>query len=214
MPTIVIDPGHGGADNGVVGQNGVTEKYLAMDLAQRIADHLRGRYRVRLTRTSDIGMSLDERPGMANNERAAAFISLHAGGSLDRTLAGATLFYYTGGYDPAAPAKETAAASYRPWRDVQKPHRPASTALANRIKARLDAPPAVSPAVVADGPLRVLMGADMPAVVIEVGYITNPVEEKRLADDAYLDAMSRRIAQGIDDFFNIKDTISTTNLSE
>lgn len=214
---VVIDPGHGGADTGAVGQNGVTEKHLALDLANRIASHLRGRFRIELTRTSDVGMTIDERPGRANHENADAFVSLHAGASLNRTTEGITLIYYTGNFSLGQASSETAQAPLaipagKPWRQTQIPHRAASSALAHRIKTRLDAPPAPSPVTVVDAPVRVLMGADMPAVIIEVGYLTNPVEEKRLMDSSQLTALAMRISQGIDDFFNTMDTISASDL--
>ncbi|MFH1982513.1 MAG: N-acetylmuramoyl-L-alanine amidase [Pseudomonadota bacterium] len=216
---VVIDPGHGGAESGVTGPDGVMEKYLALDLAERIANHLRNRYRVVLTRTSDVGVAIDDRAGRANNENADAFVSLHVGGSLSRTVEGITIYYYTGLYTsapeppPSNAAPGTAPAS-QSWRRMQIPHRAASSALANRIKVRLDAPPPPAPVTVTDAPVRVLMGAGMPAVVIEVGYLTNPREEKRLMDSAHLSSLAMRISQGIDDFFNKIDAISTTDLKE
>ncbi len=218
---VVVDAGHGGAAAGVTGEAGLSEKRLTHDLAQRIATRLRNRYRVVFTRTSDVNVDIEDRTGVANNEKANAFISLHAGGSVDRTVEGVTLFHYTAGFsdvtDPPPPAKltDTVPAATQPWQRVQVAHRAASSVLAHRIKTRLEAPPAPSSAVsVIDAPVRVLMGADMPAVVIEVGYLTNPLEEKRLMDDDHRASLARRIAQGIDDFFNTRDMISSTNLNE
>jgi len=216
---VVVDPGHGGATPGVTGEAGLSEKQLTHDLAQLIAAQLRNRYRVVFTRTSDVNVAIEDRTGLANNEKATAFISLHAGGSINRTVEGITLFYYTGGFSDvgaslsAAKLTDTVPAT-QPWQRVQIAHRAASSVLAHRIKTRLEAPPAPSAISVTDAPLRVLMGADMPAVVIEVGYLTNPLEEKRLMDDSHRSSLARRIAQGIDDFFNTTDTISSTDLNE
>lgn len=214
---VMIDAGHGGADTGAVGQNGLTEKQLTLDLANRIAAHLRGRYRVEFTRSSDVGMPIDERPGRANHKNADVFVSLHAGASQNRTTEGITLFYYAGNFRLGPVPSNTASGPLtfpagKPWRQVQIPHRAASSALAHRIKTRLDAPPAPSPVTVVDAPVRVLMGADMPAVIVEVGYLTNPREEKRLMDGNQLTSLAARISQGIDDFFNTTDTISASDL--
>ena len=217
---IVIDPGHGGASTGVKGSSGMVEKDLALRLAGLVKNNLISRYKVTLTRTDDLAMDIDERAGIANHEKAEVFVSIHAAGSSRAASEGVTIFYYSSMHiagdesDPPPLPDLKAEAKPVPWHRNQIPQLAASASLAGRIKNRLSAHPNPMPAEVDDAPLRVLSGAAMPAVLIEVGYLTNPKEEKRLQNDSHLSSMATRIALGIDDFLNKMGTISASDLQE
>jgi N-acetylmuramoyl-L-alanine amidase len=217
---IVLDPGHGGASTGVQGGSGVVEKDLALRLAGLVKNNLISRYKVTLTRSDDLAVDIDERPGIANHEKAEVFVSIHAAGSSRAVSEGITIFYYSGMHitgsesgPPPLPDLNTAVKPV-PWHRNQIPHLAASASLAGRIKNRLSAQPNPMPADVDDAPLRVLSGATMPAVLIEVGYLTNPKEDKRLRNDSHLSSLATRIAFGIDDFLNKMGTISASDLQE
>ena len=211
---VVLDPGHGGSDTGVKGSAGTLEKEVTLRLARLIENRLKGRYQVALTRTDDYRMPRPDRTGHANHVKADLFISLHTAGSYSPATGGLRVYYYT---EPAVkvpaqtPAGETLAP---PWRKVQKPHIPASSILAQRIGDRAAPLTAPHPGTVQAAPAAVLAGADMPAILIEAGYLTNSKQEKNLNDNKYLFKLATAISQGIDDYFNNPDKIVSPDLRE
>jgi len=212
--TVVIDPGHGGSDTGVQGTGGTLEKDVTLRLARLIENRLQGRYRVLLTRNDDYVMSRPDRTGQANHEKADLLISLHTAGSYSTAANKLQVYYYVEADikapTPSAPGESKAT----PWRKVQKPHIPASSILAQRIWERAKELHADNPGGVQPAPAAVLAGADMPAILIESGYLTNPKQEKNLNDNKYLFKLATAISQGIDDYFNNPDTITSTDLRE
>jgi len=212
--TVVIDPGHGGGDTEVKGTGGTLEKDVTLRLARLIENRLQGRYRVLLTRNDDYIMPWPDRTGHANHHKADLLISLHTAGSSSPATNDLQVYYYTESKirnpDTAAPGESKGT----PWRKVQKPHIPASSILAQRIWERAKGLYANHPGGVLPAPAAVLAGADMPAVLIESGYLTNPKQEKNLNDNKYLFKLATAISQGIDDYFNNPDTITSTDLRE
>ncbi len=212
--TVVIDPGHGGNDTGVRSPGGTAEKDVSLRLARLIENRLKDRYRVVLTRTDDYVMDRPERAGLANNARADLFVSIHAAGSYSRATRGLQIYYYTKPevkVPTEAPGTDTAPP---PWHEIQNPHIPASSILAQRIYNRTRPLTDPHPGSVQSAPVAVLAGADMPAILIETGYLTNAKQEKNLNDNKYLFKLATAISQGIDDFFNNPDTIASTDLRE
>ena len=214
VKTVVIDPGHGGNDTGVKGPAGTSEKDVVLRLARLLKNRLQDRYRVTLTRTDDYVMPGPERTGHANHARADVFISLHAAGSYSPATGGLRIYFYT---EPAVKAPEQAGdteGAATPWRKIQKPHIPASSALAQAVWERTR--PLAEPhySTVHAAPVAVLAGADMPAVLIEAGYLTSPKQEKNLTDNKYLFRLATAIGQGIDDYFKHPDGIAATDLRE
>lgn len=203
--TVVIDPGHGGSDTGVKGSGGTLEKDVTLRLARLIEKRLQGRYRVLLIRTDDYIMPRPDRTGQANHTKADLLISLHTAGSYSPADNDLQVYYYTEAEirapDRSAPRESTAP----PWRKVQKPHIPASSILAQRIWERAKGLYANSPGGVQHAPA---------AVLVENGYLTNPKQEKNLNDNKYLFKLAAAISQGIDDYFNNPDTITSTDLRE
>jgi N-acetylmuramoyl-L-alanine amidase len=209
--TITIDPGHGGEDEGVKGEGGAKEKDLTLGLARRVKATIEGRLgiRVLLTRDDDRNVPLDERTAIANNNKADLFISLHANGSPRRSASGATIF--CAAFDEAARAAVASTGAERlptfggglrdielvPWDLAQTRHIDQSNSFAAILEqqARGRIPLAETP--VDRAPLRVLESSNMPAVLIEVGFLTNAEQEKLLTGDAFQNALVQAVFDGV-----------------
>jgi len=204
---IVLDPGHGGDEIGARGPGGTLEKAVALDLARILAAELEHRYRVVLTRTDDYRMSLESRTAAANNLKADLFIGIHTGGSAAHSTSGTTVYYYqpfseqTRSQLPAdsEPAENMDAPIL--WDRVQNRYIEKSRNIAGLINARFNTSGAAGESRVAGAPLAVLKGADMPAIMIEFGYLTNPAEEKALTDKRFLIGLALAVHQAIDEYF-------------
>ncbi len=205
--TIVLDPGHGGHDKGALGPDGTFEKNVTLDLARMLATELNNTYRVILTRTDDYFLNIPSRTSMANHVKADLFISIHSGGSFLHQASGITLYFFkeilestlTPNIDPSRPFKEINNRS--PWSNIQNRHQASSKILAQLMLNRINEQTIFKKSEILDAPLMVLEGADMPAVCLEIGYITNPAEEKSLQDISVLSNIAQGIRNGIDNFF-------------
>ena len=211
LRTVVIDAGHGGTDLGARGSGGNVEKGISLSLARRLKAALEGRLGVRviLTRDGDNGLGLDERAAVANNNKADLFISLHANASVRNTASGAQVFYLDlNEYGDEAQRAASAPRESLPvfgggsrdievvaWRFAQARHIERSATLARTIEGALRSRVTMNARALQQGPLRVLVGANMPAVLVEVGFLTNAQQEAQLASDAY----QNNIVQGIVD---------------
>jgi N-acetylmuramoyl-L-alanine amidase len=201
--TIVIDPGHGGREIGAVGPSGLTEKELTLDIATRLGNMIVQRLGldVRLTRDSDIDKELEERTAFANNLKADVFISIHANSYRGRGVRGAETFFLSDrATDDAArrvaaiendalelqgPASGDDGLQMLLWDMAQTAHLQESAVLAEMIQANLNSLGGTTDRGIKQAPFRVLKGANMPAVLVEVGFLSNPDEERMLADPAY-----------------------------
>lgn len=218
LDVIAIDPGHGGGDTGDSGPTGLLEKELTLKLAMRLKKVLERQLGVRvvLTREADVPVSLETRTAIANREKADVMISLHAHGSLDRDKGGFRAFVASVEPSDAETSKTVAAENevieLEPGNEAQKADEYArmlwelsqneyfreGVELANRMlgacgsaDVRLTSP---EPSM---GPFIVLIGASMPAVLLEIGYLSNPADEQLLKDGEYLDKMAGAIYRGI-----------------
>ena len=207
QPTIVIDPGHGGRDNGARGPDGTLEKNVNMALANLIAENLADKYRSVLTRNDDYGMDITERTSIANASRASLFVSIHIGGSYKFKTRGIKIFFFEDFSDTVSQFEKADSFNMDdhemqvPWDEIQKKHVIASKEVAEIICARLSKKMQFPDSQVLGAPLLVLTGADMPAVLLEIGYLTDPIEEKKLNNNNYLSYLAQEISSGIDDFF-------------
>jgi N-acetylmuramoyl-L-alanine amidase len=206
---IVIDPGHGGDDTGAHGKKGTLEKDITLSVARRIKAALESRIgaRVLLTREDDRMISQDDRAAFANNNKGDLFVSLHAGGSPVTDRTGASVFYLSvADRGPeASPVSEgiampvfgggTREIDVIPWQMAQARHVDDSAAFGRRVEAELKSVVPMSPRPLQAASLRVLLGANMPAVAVEMGYLTNPGQEDALASGSF----QTRIAQGVAD---------------
>jgi len=208
--TIVIDPGHGGYDKGAKGPDGTFEKNVTMELARVLAAELEKTYKVILTRTDDYWIDILKRTAMANHLNADMFISIHTGGSFLHQASGISLSYYEK-ISTSALMLETESmegsknSNFKElWSNIQGRHQKNSKILAERILNSLKkniGETVEYNAEIQGAPLMVLEGADTPAILIEIGYITNPKEEKSLNDINVLSDIAEKIKNGIDDFF-------------
>jgi N-acetylmuramoyl-L-alanine amidase len=221
--TIVVDPGHGGTETGAIGPGGVQEKGLTLLLAQALASRLQQKLPVRvvLTRSEDANLPHDTRTAIANQNRADLFISIHLNSSLGAGAHGAETYFLAprasdthaasaakaengdaGGAagDTGAAGAESAQDDLRLmlWDLAQTRHLSESQRLATLIQGELNETLQLKDRGVKQAPFRVLVGAAMPAVLVELGFLSNPEEEAKLQDAAYraelVEALVRAIA--------------------
>jgi N-acetylmuramoyl-L-alanine amidase len=229
-PTIVIDPGHGGGETGAIGPSGTQEKELTLLLAQGLARELARRLPVdvELTRDEDAELPLDTRAAIANQHRAKLFISIHLNSSVGAGAQGAETYFLsleasdaraaaaaraenllppggaTPGVAPAAAQASVAGLDLILWDLAQSQHLAESQRFASLVQEELNTALGLRDRGVKQAPFRVLMGAAMPAVLVELGFLSNPDEEKKLLTaeyrqqlvDALVRAVSRYQAQG------------------
>jgi len=210
IKTMVLDPGHGGHDNGVQGPAGTLEKSVALGLAQLIADQLKKNYKVILTRSGDYWIDIPGRTAVANHLKADLFISIHAGGSFLHQAKGITIFYYKelSGHalETGDDSKPRAAGNPKAlWDNIQAEHISPSKALAQIMQNNINSQLKFSKSKIQNADLMVLKGADMPAILIEVGYLTNLGDEKNLQSPEVLSDFARAICNGIDDYFQTQN---------
>ncbi|MDY6838637.1 MAG: N-acetylmuramoyl-L-alanine amidase [Thermodesulfobacteriota bacterium] len=201
---IVLDPGHGGHDHGAVGPSGLAEKTVALNLAMKIKETLGKDYTVHLTRNGDYWLNIENRTAMANHHRADLFLSLHTGGSSHHQARGMALYYFGLGQGLASqergPVAETGERLLS-WDHVQGIHATKSKLLANLVHGHLLARLNPMDRGIHEAPCLVLRGADMPAILMEAGYVSHPEEEKELNDPEIIAAVAEAIGQGIRAFF-------------
>ena len=195
---IVLDAGHGGHDEGATGPSGLHEKDLVLDVTNLLASRLRERgVHVVLTRTRDEFLSLEERTAVANDARADLFLSIHANASSSRKPRGIeTYFASLEATDDAAMAtaeRENSAfgASAKDFETtdplaailgdlIETQHLQESSEFAKLAQSELANVARARSRGVKQAPFVVLMGVQMPASLVEIGFLTNPDDEKGL----------------------------------
>ncbi len=209
LHAIAIDAGHGGDDAGARGAAGTIEKELTLDLARRLKSALEIRLGIRvvLTREDDRALGLDERAAIANNSRADLFLSLHANASVQPAARGATVFHLdagraTGAATDTTPAGVPVLGGTRNidlvlWDTAQILYLAPSARLAATVADSLRGRVELGAAPVREAPLRVLIGAHLPAVLVETGYLSNADDEKRLATDEYRNAFVQGLVEAV-----------------
>jgi len=212
---IVIDPGHGGRDYGAPGYlKGVYEKNISLKIARRLADKIRKKLncKVIMTRNSDRNLSLEERTAIANTKNADLFISIHTNASRDRRAYGIETFFLNLATDNDAilvAARENAT-STKNISDLQSilsdlmqnAKINESSRLAGHVQGSLKDHlrkyySRIKSKGVKQAPFYVLLGAQMPAILIETSFISNSRECKRLVNQKYQDRMCDAIVRGI-----------------
>jgi N-acetylmuramoyl-L-alanine amidase len=210
IKTIVLDPGHGGEDPGAIGRKGQKEKDVVLSVATELRDLLvKGKgLEVILTRESDIYIPLENRPVIANQKKADLFISIHANAHRNRKRKGIETFYLN--FSPRLEVNEIAAlenatstktigemadtlkkivknSKFLESRDL------AEKIQGNLVKSLSQHYSGVESLGVKGGPFWVLIGGEMPSVLVEISHLSNQQEEERLRNPAY----RRQVAQGI-----------------
>jgi N-acetylmuramoyl-L-alanine amidase len=205
LRTITIDPGHGGDDVGARGGNGTVEKDLTLAVASRLKALVEGRLgiRVLMTREDDRSIPLNERISLANNNKADVFISLHANASPRPAAGGASI--YVAEFD-ARDQTQTLTPERVPvfggglrdielvlWDFAQSRHIEQSAELARIVEDSLRGRVGVEVRPVDRAPFRVLESANMPAILIEMGFLSNPDQEKVLGGAAFQNAFAQSV---------------------
>lgn len=208
---IVIDPGHGGEEEGAVGPSGLKEKDVVLSVAKKLKNIIEQRtgLKVFLTREADQNKSLDERVSIANNLKADVFISIHANASLRKNAKGAeTYFLSLNATDEEARRlsqmenlevgpEENSDLKLILWDMAQSAYLKQSSWLAEAIQGELNSLLQTKDRGVKQAPFKVLMGVTSPAVLVEIGFITNPEEERKLKLDSFQEKIAEAIYRGI-----------------
>jgi N-acetylmuramoyl-L-alanine amidase len=212
---VVIDPGHGGHDNGTEGPKGLLEKDLVLDVSQRLGKLIEDRMAAEViyTRTDDTFIPLEGRTALANEKKADLFLSIHANSSSIPKIAGVETFYLniTGtrdALDLAARENASAQKSIFELQDIIKKitlHDKSEESLefAKRIQAAMfsfsaKSIPASRDRGVKSAPFVVLIGANMPSVLAEIGFLSNAREEALLKKSDYRDKLAEALYKGIE----------------
>jgi N-acetylmuramoyl-L-alanine amidase len=208
--TIVLDPGHGGNDTGTQSSDDIQEKAVTLNMAQMIAGKLGNVYKVVLTRTDDYLLDIPGRTAVANHQQADLFISLHAGGSFQRSVGGTSVYYYEMASDSSPADGSSGLDSLNGtdspilWDHIQEKYLTSSKKLAKIVQAQIFKITRDPDSKIKGAPLVVLKGADMPAILIELGYLTNPSDSKALIDPDYLALLAEAISKGIRQYLSEK----------
>jgi N-acetylmuramoyl-L-alanine amidase len=217
LRSIVLDPGHGGHDPGATGPRGLQEKDLTLDIARRLAAVLQEELAVKvtLTRTRDVFVALRERTSLANRQKADLFVSIHVNAARGASASGTETYFLsseaTDNSARAAAALENKVIELEPgarggsrdllrsilWDLAQSEFQQESSRLAENLQDNLERALRQPSRGVKQAPFYVLGGAAMPAVLVEIGFITNAHEEERLQDEGYRDRIARALAAGL-----------------
>lgn len=230
---IIIDAGHGGHDPGAVGPNKLYEKNVVLDIALKLRDiiSVNPDFEVFLTRDKDIFIPLEKRTAIANLNNADLFVSIHANASPRQQASGMETYFLGWSNDEEAlnvAARENAISlskmkKMRPKMDIidliksdlsRENKRDESVKLANYVqrsmvkgigkKHRNTKDLGVKQAL-----FYVLVGADMSSVLVEVSFISNPIEEKLLAMESYRQDLAKHIASGIKEYMALAPNLHT-----
>lgn len=211
--TIVIDPGHGGEDTGVTGPDGALEKDVTLAVARRLKSSIEARLGMRVLLTHEEGTRVDAdgRAAIANNNKADLFISLHANGSLRPSVRGAvilTLSLDRVGEDARRQSQADKAVlpvfgggareiSLVEWELAQAAHLDGSNAFAGIVDQKLRTTGGLPSVTLQRAPMRTLAGTNMPALLIEMGYLSNPDEERMLTSTGFQNRLALALTEAI-----------------
>ncbi|MBP1754065.1 MAG: cell wall hydrolase/autolysin [Firmicutes bacterium] len=177
--TVVIDPGHGGKDVGATGVNGLYEKDFTLSLSRKIKDILgkEKKIKVYMTRDEDTFLSSEDkyRPKYANELKADLFISIHGNTYEDPEVSGTEAYYYHAG----------------------------SKSFAEILHEKVVTATGFHDRGVKKNDFFVVKYTDMPSVLLEIGYLTNPEEEQRMIDDKSQDSTAQAICDGVNEYLGL-----------
>lgn len=212
---VVIDAGHGGNDPGTIGRSGIKEKNVNLDVAKRIAKLLRDNgVEVVMTRSSDVFIELEQRSRIANNAKADLFISVHANANRVRSLNGLEVYYVSPKVLDSRRALNAAqnsrldfsnACFYRQsknlkailWDMIYTYNRGESINLARDICKSIQRSLDTRVIGVKSAGFQVLKGTNMPAVLVEIGFLSNAEEERMIKNGYYRQQLAEAIVDGI-----------------
>lgn len=217
---VVIDAGHGGTDPGTIGKTGLREKIVTLDLAKRLGNLLRAEgFDVVMTRSTDTFIPLERRVEIANSSGADLFLSIHANANRVRGLNGFEVYYISPSIDvDLRRALDAAGSNARLnldetyfagssldlkailWDMIYTHNRAESVRLARFICRIMDSSLNAKVLGIKGAIFYVLKGTQMPAVLIEVGFLSNHDEERKLRNGYYRQQIAEAIKQGIQDY--------------
>jgi N-acetylmuramoyl-L-alanine amidase len=220
LRVIVLDAGHGGHDPGAIGPSGLSEKDVVLDVTRRVARLVEERLglKVLLSRDSDYFVPLRDRTSFANRERADLFVSIHANAHRESASEGVEIYFLSSeatdsgarqvaALENAVVQLEKPAARNRVdvvksilWDLAQSEFQFESSRLAEVVLDSMTRALRIPNRGVKQAGFYVLGGAAMPAVLIEVGFVTNPREERKLKDGRYRDDLARAIFEGLAEY--------------
>jgi N-acetylmuramoyl-L-alanine amidase len=226
---IVIDPGHGGHDPGTIGRSGLNEKDLVLDVALRLEKMVRQELaaEVIMTRSTDVFVPLEERTAVANARAADLFLSVHANASRNPTARGIETYFLNFAQNPhaeAVAARENAISSAT-LKDLQGLVK--AITLNSKIDESRDFATSVQEAMVermrrhgpADdrgvhtAPFYVLIGANMPSVLAEIAFVSNPEDERRLKTQEFREVIARSLFEGVKSYLDTLNRTDTRRLT-
>ena len=217
--TVVIDPGHGGPRPGSISKSGLQEKEVNLAIALALRKLLKEKAGIDaiLTRESDVDVGLDDRTVIANQKRADLFVSIHANAHRDRKRGGVETFFLNVSPDPsvielAAAENATSTKNIGEMKSIidkivqnskiQESYDLAQAIQKNLVKALARDLPAVRNLGVKGGPFWVLIGGEMPSVLVEVSHLSNAKEEAKLKTAKYRDLAAQGIYDGIMEYIH------------
>jgi N-acetylmuramoyl-L-alanine amidase len=211
--TIVIDPGHGGKDVGAIGPAGTSEKDLTLAVCHKLASVLGAKTgaRIVLTREEDTVVSLDQRTAIANQYKADLFLSVHMNAAVVKGARGSETYFLSADASDEIAKKAaesenaSASAAAAPssdlklilWDLAQQAYLQESSRFATDIQEEMNAIAGIQNRGVKQAPFKVLVGATMPAALVEVAFISNPEEEAKLKDAAFVTTVVDAIARAV-----------------
>ena len=212
--TVVIDPGHGGPHPGAISKGGLQEKEVNLAIALALQKLLKDKagFEVVLTRESDVDVPLEDRTVIANQKRADLFVSIHSNAHRDRKRGGVETFFLNVNPDPAvielaAAENATSSKNIGEMKSIlekivknSKIQESLTLALAiqkSLVKALAQDLPAIQDLGVKGGPFWVLIGGEMPSVLVEVSHLSNAKEEAKLKTQKYRNLAAQGIYDGI-----------------
>src|SRR5436190_7976510 len=192
LPTVVLDPGHGGKDDGARG-NGLIEKNLSLDVALRVEKLLKPfNFPVIVTRRDDTFLTLEERASIANRLENAIFVSIHFNHAPDHSSTGVETFYAS---QKIPPEVEWTWIGFFNKPEIAAPDN--GETLAGFIQAALVMRTDAVNRGIKGRELYVVRHTRCPAVLVEGGFINNPLEAQLISNDSYRDRLARAISEGI-----------------
>jgi N-acetylmuramoyl-L-alanine amidase len=218
MGRVVIDAGHGGHDSGTIGPNGLQEKELVLDVALRLGALIAKQLgaEVIYTRSTDVFIPLEQRTKIANDQKADLFISVHANSSPEPTATGVETYYFNltsdkGGIDLATRENATADSSISDLGDllhraVLQTKREESREFAQKVQASLitvsQRGNQVRDRGVRQAPFVVLIGATMPSILAEIGFVSNPRDERQMRRPEQRQRIADALFKGVVQYSN------------
>ncbi len=214
---VVIDPGHGGKDPGAIGRKGAREKMITLQVSKKLRDLIQQRLKLKvlLTRSKDTFLDLEDRVAFANRKKAVLFISVHANSHVKKSIQGVEIYHFGKASDPRAlevAARENGMkleSDTPPWqfiiadklndRKIEESRNFAWTTK-NTLVTTLQKHYTVKDHGVKTAPFYVLRFTTMPSILIEMGFVSNRMEEKRLQNTTFQKRLAEGIYQGIQSY--------------